>query len=278
MSANGLNGIYVDDCATTLDAGNPAQCDDAGTGSAAGVVLDISGSTISNNGFRDAQKDFDGIRVNERGEGSITASISGSSVLANAADGIELDEDAGGGVSLTVRGGSFSDNGAQPQDITDPEDAIDIDERGEGSVSTDVADVTSSGNYDENLDFNESDGGDLVARLVSSTVTGALGGRGYDLEEVGLGNVIATVNQATISGNDSDGMRANEDADGDLSVTVTGSTFSDNGSDGMDLKQVSPGSGEATVRDSVFSGNAGKGIKKSGVTVTEVNNTPAVNT
>ncbi len=274
-SDNALNGVYVDDCETDLAAEAPAQCDDDGSGSAAGVVLDLNRTTISSNGFR-GPDDFDGIRVNERGAGSITATFVNSDVIENAADGIELDEDETGGVTLKVRGGEFLSNGSQPQLPSDLEDAIDIDERGDGNVDTDLVGVTVKDSRDENLDFNEMGSGDLISRLQQVTIDNATGGRGYDLEEGDEGSLFATVTNVVITNSDSDGMRAQERGDGDLTVDVNQSRFVDNGEAGLEVDQRGGGVGAATVKNSAFEGND-EAIEDDGdaTTVTLINVTGA---
>jgi hypothetical protein len=264
---SGGNAVYVDDC---LESDLPAACAGDDGGSAAGVRMRLIRSTIRGNGVG-AAADLDGIRIDERSEGSVVLDMQQSLVTGNSSDGIEIDESDAGNVTFIARASSFTDNGEQPQAPDDPQDAADIDERGDGSVFTDLVQVVATGNFDENFDFNEADEGDLEARLVQATIADALTGRGYDLEETGAGSIRAIVSNADIAGSDSDGMRAAEADDGDVTLDVNQSSFVDNGDDGIDVAQDDAGGGTASVKNSEFAGNSDDPIDDDGVVLTLLN-------
>lgn len=69
---------------------------------------------------------FDGIRVNEGGEGHLAFRIHDSNVERNVGDGVELDETGEGDVISSVERTDFLTNGPQPQNEDDPEDNFDI--------------------------------------------------------------------------------------------------------------------------------------------------------
>ena len=252
ITGSALNGLYIDDCQGTDP---PTQCPPDVTGSPVGVRLDVANSEISGNGIGDLA-DFDGIRLDERSAGDAIVTISQSVVTLNDADGIEVDESDAGHVVVEATSSSFVDNGEQPQASDDPEDAIDVDERGDGDVIANLRQVEATGNYDENLDFNEADGGDLRSSLDQVTVEGARAGRGYDLEELGVGSIVSELNGTSITTSLDDGMRAQERDLGDVVVSVNQSSFVDNGAAGVEVDQRGGGGGTADFKNSAFSGNA----------------------
>lgn len=78
-------------------------------GSAASINLYIRDSLFAGNGV--GALDFDGIRVDERGEGGIRATFLNSRIAANGGDGVELDEAGDGGVRLYMQRTQLVENG-----------------------------------------------------------------------------------------------------------------------------------------------------------------------
>lgn len=87
VSNTAWHGVLVNDC-TEADCGNGNT--GTGDGSSASVSLTLKRVTVENAGK--GKFDGDGVRVNERGAGSITATIEDSKFNNNGADGVELDE------------------------------------------------------------------------------------------------------------------------------------------------------------------------------------------
>ena len=87
VSGTAWHGVLVSDC-TEAECGNGNG--GTGDGSPASVSLTLQRVTVENAGK--GKFDGDGVRVNERGAGSITATIDDSKFNNNGADGVEFDE------------------------------------------------------------------------------------------------------------------------------------------------------------------------------------------
>ena len=87
VSGTAWHGVLVSDC-TEAECGNGNGGE--GDGSSASVLLTLKRVTVENAGK--GKFDGDGVRVNERGAGSITATIEDSKFNNNGADGVEFDE------------------------------------------------------------------------------------------------------------------------------------------------------------------------------------------
>ena len=87
VSGTAWHGVLVSDC-TETDCGNGNG--GTGDGSPASVSLTLQRVTVENAGK--GKFDGDGVRVNERGDGDIAATIEDSKFNNNGADGVEFDE------------------------------------------------------------------------------------------------------------------------------------------------------------------------------------------
>jgi hypothetical protein len=157
LEANGRSGLILED---------------QNLNSAAGTRLLVDRSSILDNGFDPTIDDYDGIRVNEGGEGDVEVTVSHSKFEGNAADGLEIDEKGAGDVHADLRHSHFDDNGTQPQLPSDLEDGFDIDEADAGDIRVRILNVTANGNYDGGLDLDEEGPGDVVMFLQSVTASG----------------------------------------------------------------------------------------------------------
>ena len=280
-----LRGVTVEDCGLF-----GVHIDDQTLGSDASVALTVVGGSFKNNGT--AALDYDGIRVDEGGEGNIVATLTNVAVDANGADGLELDERGEGSVRLTVIGSSFDGNGFFNE--ADLDDGIDIDEAGGGGVNVSITASSISGNFDEGLDLNEEDAGSLVFRLTGVTADGNTD-EGVKADELGDGNLFATLIrvrandtgdeegialtedgggdlvtslfQVTASGNDNEGIELAENGDGSLTAVLTRVTANGNGNDGIELAEAGAGGLSAIATKVTATGNNGYGIKASQETV-----------
>lgn len=104
--SNGSHGIILNDQAEYFN--DPNSTSDAG--SAAGLVVRVSGSTFDGNGFTDL--DQDGLRINEGGAGNLHVTIDGTVVEDNGGDGVELDERSTGHVVFSVETTRLNHNGS----------------------------------------------------------------------------------------------------------------------------------------------------------------------
>lgn len=258
IQGNGRYGLHVDDRA----GGEPGGAD-----SPASIVLDVRFSHILDNNIdrTDGVFDFDGIRVDEGGEGGIEARVLHSYFLRNRADGIELDEAGPGDVSLFVRQSTFDDNGDQVQQPDDPEDGIDVDEAGPGDLYLDVAQVSSRSNADDGIDMDEDGEGSIFARIVQTDVSGA-GNDGLvftedEFNQVGDGGIHAVLIGVTATGAGDRGWDSDEFGDGDIRLEITNAHFDDNGSDGIRLEEFDAGSAILLASNITVDRNGDEGLQ-----------------
>jgi len=234
LDGNGQYGLLFDD---------QSGGDGTGSDSAASLRLVVRESVVTSNNnpaIEPVAADKDGIRVDEGGEGDVTAVIIDSILDGNAAEGIEIDETGNGDVVVNVSASSFSFNGDQPQLPSDLEagpgdiwvsllntvingnqdEGLDLDEADAGDVFLTAVSFDSSGNLDENVKVTQLQGdpanpeGQIVARFSAATVNGSIDGDGIKLEafdnedDEGLvGRIFATIQNADVTGNDSDDIQ-----------------------------------------------------------------------
>lgn len=258
IQGNGRYGLHVDD-----RAGGEA----GGFDSAAGIVLDVRFSHILNNNadLTPGVFDFDGIRVDEGGDGAIEARVLHSEFTGNRADGLELDEAGDGHAALFVRRSTFDGNGDQVQVEDDPEDGFDVDEAGPGDLHLDVAETSSMNNADDGIDLDEDGQGTIVARIVQVDVSGS-GNDGLvftedEFNQVGAGGIRAVIIEATATGMGDRGLDADEWGAGDIDVQVTGSHFDDNDSDGVRFEEEGDGDVSFVAKNSSIDGNGDEGLQ-----------------
>jgi len=218
---SGLYGLHLDD--------NDNEFDNGDTGSAIGINLSIKNSKFINNGT-DAI-DFDGIRVDERSEGGITANIIRTEISGNGGDGIELDEAGNGDVKATMISVNLMNNGAQnPEDL---DDAFDIDEAGEGDLDVNLVNVNLSGNQDQGLDFDEEDEGSVNALLYRVKSTNNVG----------------------------EAVKIDEEDDGDLNIFASNLTVTNTDDDGVQITEIGKGVIQATFDDVKVKNSKKYGVK-----------------
>jgi hypothetical protein len=217
---------------------------------AASVNLVVVASRFVGNGLLENvdedEGDVDAVRVNERGNGGITATVLNSKFVNNGADGFELDEEGPGDVTMTALNSTFDDNGLTREggddglDIDESEDGgiwlkvigssfnrstddgIGLDESGEGDLDISLARVEASANVDSGISADEADGGDFEAEFVRVTAD-QNEDKGADFSE---GN-------PEIAGS----------GEGDFDGRIVASSFSDNADDGIAVAQLAPGTG-----------------------------------
>ncbi|MYM64279.1 hypothetical protein [Pseudomaricurvus sp. HS19] len=253
ISHSALFGLHIDD--------NMDEFDDGNSGSAIGVELLINNSIFFRNGT--GAIDFDGVRVDERGEGSIRSHIINTWINENGGDGIELDEGGTGAVDATMIHVTLNDNGFYNEE--DLDDGFDIDEAGEGDLKVTLIDVTVNNNLDEGLDFDEAGEGNLLleARNISAANNAD---EAIKLDEEDDGDIIAKVHKTTVTGSGDDGIQYTEIGAGKISASFNRTTATNNNKYGIKLgqwieedeEQSMEPAGSATVKHTLLSGN-GKG-------------------
>jgi hypothetical protein len=281
--ATGVLSVALKGVAVRDSVWHGLHIDDLTNATAAGVALDVRGSIIAGNGSD--PNDFDGIRVDERGPGGITASFGTSTATANGGDGVELDERDAGSVRAAIWASAFTRNGSA--NAADLEDGFDIDEGGGGDLFIDATGARFDANSEGGLDVNEDDGddptdaGDLVARLTNATGSdngdkgldfseGDGGGlwaafvrveasrngtsadnleEGIVLEEAGAGDVVAGFWSVTASGNGDDGIDIDETGDGNFVGVFVHVAANDNGAEGIDVDEADAGTFTIVLHD-----------------------------
>jgi hypothetical protein len=147
----------------SIDEDDPAPAEPF----AASISLVVAGSHFARNGVLETEDedegDVDAVRVNERGDGDITAAVLNSVFVDNGADGFELDEEGAGDATLTALGSTFDDNGTSREG---GDDGLDIDESEDGSIWLNVVGSTFNGSSDDGIGLDESGSGDLHITLV----------------------------------------------------------------------------------------------------------------
>jgi len=221
ITGSALYGLHIDDNADEFDEGN--------SGSEIGINLNIVKSSFTGNGT--GAIDFDGVRVDERGEGDINAVIVQTHIDGNGGDGIELDEAGDGNVDATMFRVSINDNGFYNEE--DLDDGFDIDEAGEGDIDVSLFRVTANNNMDEGLDFDEENDGDIELKL----------------------RKVEALN------NTDEGIKADEEDAGDINSKLRKVTVSDNGDDGIQFTELGEGEIESKLVNVTANNNAKYGIK-----------------
>lgn len=128
----------------------------------------------------------------------------------------------------------------------DVEDGVDVTEKGEGSVSVIMKDVTVRGNDDEGLDFDEYGDGNINGRF-ENNVFEKNADDGLKLSERDDGHTIAQIHQGSALANGDRGYLIEEEGNGDLSATISDVTALGNGNAGIEAVQEDAGKGKATI-------------------------------
>lgn len=219
-----LFGLHIDD--------NSDEFDDGISGSDIGIDLTIAHSNFTGNGT--GAIDFDGIRVDERAEGDITALIRHTTIDGNGGDGIELDEAGNGDVDATMLHTTINNNGFY--NAEDLDDGFDIDEANGGSIYLQLVNVEASNNMDEGLDFDESGSGDvhMKARFVNALNNTD---EGIKIDEEDSGNVITKLKHVQASNNGDDGIQITEVGEGSTESLIYSVSAFDNAKYGMKIGQ-----------------------------------------
>lgn len=234
-------------------------------------------------------QDFDGLRVDQGGDGDLTAKLTRSNFDGNLADGVELDEKGEGSVDADVRRSTFNANGDTVsilctvpttnggddglceagdlgQPIEDLDDGFDIDEEDGGDVILSVRRSEVSDNFDEGMDMDEAGEGSIVATVVR-TEASRNGDEGYKASEADGGDNTATIKRSTFedAGNDQIEVES-EDGDGTGTVTVEVTRITSTGADGSGVKAVEDDGGTVlvTVKKSTLTGNGEWGVEAEG--------------
>lgn len=278
-----FHGVFVDGQASsgynTDDVPHPACTDPYPVDSPASISLLVVDSNVDDNGtlrggFNDSlatgcPRDFDGVRVDDGGPGSVHGTLIGSSFNRNLADGVEFDEKGPGDVRALASSAVFignGDSGEQADGEQDLDDGFDIDEAGSGDLIAEVRYSTVSGNFDEGIDFDEEDQGDAIV-VVHNSWTEDNDDEGIKVDEEDGGSLDLAVLATVASGNGKDGIEAAEIGPGDADVRVTNAVVTDNADSGIKVEQENSGNGLLEIVNTTISGNGEGPTDTSGVSV-----------
>ncbi|MGH6903838.1 MAG: hypothetical protein ACREIR_13975, partial [Geminicoccaceae bacterium] len=222
--------------------------DDPGAAAfAASINLVIVASHFARNGLLEGvdedEGDVDAVRVNERGEGGITATVLNSEFVDNGADGFELDEEGPGDATMTALNSTFDDNGLTREG---GDDGLDIDESEDGGIWLKVVGSSFNRSTDDGIGLDESGEGDLEISLVQVEASGNLDS-GISADEADGGDFEIQFVRVTADENEDKGADFSEgnpeiagSGAGDFDGRIVASSFSDNADDGIAVEQLAP--------------------------------------
>ena len=263
------HGIHVSDCTLADDCGGGQSGE--GGGSEAGVSVTLRNVTVEDAG--NGRFDADGLRVDERAGGGVTAMITGSTFTAVGADGIELDEGGAGDVVATLIDSRMVANGAYCAPALF-EDALPVPaeaEFAEGeTASTDIpgpvagtaddscvereVELHDDGSVeayefgidlDDGIDFDEGDAGSVHAIFLGSTISRNLD-EGVDFDEAGDGHIDVRFIDTVAEGNNDDGYKTSEEGAGSVTGGMLRASARHNGGKGAVFEE--EGDGDVMVR------------------------------
>jgi hypothetical protein len=253
IEGNAFCGLHVDDLA----------------GSPAGISLTAFASRIASNGRPDfvagTYDDKDGIRIDERGDGSIDVRLVMTTVSDNAYDGVEFDEAGAGDVRAQVSMSAFEGNGygslGGPGGF-DYEDGFDIDEADDGDVQVDVWSSIANRNHEEGWDLDEAGPGSLIAHFkhvdVSENATEGIQLTESEADADG-GDVELYLNGFRVADNLGEGIKVDERRAGALRAVFSNGTVTHN-SDGISLNETEDGALDVRVEQVQCTNNLGNGL------------------
>ncbi|KZX54943.1 hypothetical protein A3709_08000 [Halioglobus sp. HI00S01] len=269
VSHTGDHGVHVFDC-DLADCG--AGSGGGGNGSPASVSVTLSRVHVDSVGT--GQFDADGVRVDERGDGSIFFRARHSIFENVGADGIELDEGDDGDVSIAAQWLTLKANGhycaaitdlENPEDPTcvedddgelvlDLDDGFDIDEAGPGSIVGQIGNSALSFNMDEGLDFDEEGPGGFDIKVQRVAAFGNAD-EGIKMSEADEGDLVAYLRRVVIVDSNDDGAQLEEEGPGTLGITILGSLSTENKKEDFKVTQESvdgDSDGVLELRNTIF--------------------------
>jgi len=272
------HGIHVSDCSLADECGGGGG--GAGEGSAASIVVHLTEVLVDDAG--NGKFDADGVRVDERAEGSITLIADATTYINVGADGVELDEGQAGDVVAQITNSEFNDNGAYcdpnllasfmpevdeaeydqgqtaeadiPGPITgSPDDGCferEVDLYDDGSVEAYEFGI----DLDDGFDIDEAGEGSIHLVMLDSEVVGNLD-EGLDFDEEDAGGISVTISGTSAIGNTDDGYKMSEEGDGGIDGVMIGSAAIGNGGVGAVFEEEDGGDVAVTIIEMVSYGN-----------------------
>ncbi|MEO9825787.1 MAG: hypothetical protein ABJF50_15335 [Paracoccaceae bacterium] len=244
------HGIHVSDCVLADDCGT--------SGSAASISVALQDVTVTDVG--NGTLDADGLRVDERGPGDITARFASSRFTGIGADGVELDEGQEGSVIVQAFDTSFDFNGIYCHpDVLEaylpyPDyAAFDQGARERGDIPAKVIGSPDDACIEREVDLY--DNGSVASYEFSIDVDD-----GFDVDETGPGRIVASLLDVNVIGNLDEGIDFDEEDSGSIHLTVIGGSYSSNSDDGIKLSEEDAGGIGATLVGVEALANGSKGF------------------
>ncbi len=264
VSVSGVanHGIHVSDCSLADDCGGGSG--GGGEGSDASIEVVLNHVTVDDAG--NGKFDADGLRVDERGNGSITAKITGSTFSHVGADGVELDEGNDGDVTARIRFSDFTANG----NYCDPDilgSFVPEPDEGEFAPEDQVLEEAIQSSYGSpddtciELEIDTYDEDPVTGlEYVEAFEYGIDTDDGIDIDEAGSGSLNSIMILSTIDDNLDEGVDYDEEDAGDLRAVYVGTTAMGNRDDGYKHSEEGEGSVFGRVIKSSSIDNGGKGF------------------
>ncbi len=249
------HGIHVSDCDLADDCGSGSG--GAGGGSPASIVVNFFDVTVEDVG--NGKFDADGLRVDERGEGSILFTSSNSTFTGVGADGVELDEGQDGGIGTRIANNTFSLNGnycdpaVMEAFLPDPDEAeFEDGTTTEADIPGDVTGSPDDSCIEREVDFYESG-------FVEAYAFGLDLDDGIDLDEAGPGSIRMVMGNSTVVDNLDEGVDIDEEGEGHISIALSDTVATGNTDDGFKFSEEDGGSVIGKATGNKTTGNGGKG-------------------
>ncbi len=258
VSGAANHGIHVSDCSLADECGAGAGGGGEGSSASISVVLeDVAVRAVGNGKF-----DADGIRVDDRGGGSIFYSAYNTSFSGVGADGVELDEGGLGDVLAHSEQSRFVGNGGycDPDRLAAALPANPEGEFSESAGATLASDVPPevSGTPDDRCIEREVD--HYESGAVAAYEFGIDVDDGIDYDEAGPGSLVATLERSLVRGNLDEGVDLDEGDRGIVRTRYAATNASDNADDGYKVTELGAGSALGHVRQSTAINNGGVGF------------------
>lgn len=202
----GLGGITVDVTKSTVtgNAYDGVEVDEEDGGD---VTFAAAHSLFAENGFGLESDLEDGLDVDEADGGSVRVALVQSVAENNYQDGFDLNEAGDGDITVNANKSRSTGNGTEGDGR-----GLDVEEEDAGNNTFHAQFCTFSDNQEDGVRNNESGGGNLLARLLYSSVQNN-GDDGYDGDEDDAGSGTLFVQRGTI-------VNGNADDDFDLDDVV----------------------------------------------------------
>lgn len=272
------HGVHISDCSLADACGGGEG--GAGDGSPASIEVFLRNVAVVNVG--NGSFDADGLRVDERGAGSVHFSADNSLFQLVGADGVELDEGQDGDVNVTltntlfVENGNYCDPAIMKAYLPDPDEGeFETGAKAEGDIpgpvtgspddmcierEVDLYDDGSVEAYefgldlDDGFDIDEAGNGSINATIARSMVQDNRD-EGFDFDEAGAGDIDMMIVGTGAKGNTDDGYKFSEEDEGSVIATVAGSMAQDNGGKGMVFEEEDGGDVQVSITGSMTSNN-----------------------